>query len=467
MPNYYAHLKFGDKVLEELPRELAGRIGREEAAFHLGCLGPDPLFFYHPIRPNGVRREGVRMHRASALPAAERLRQAIEDGVPMAAGYGAGFLCHLALDSACHGYVDSRAADGPISHMAIEGEYDRMLMERDGLDASEKAHLPASPADRAVWEAASMAFVHASPEQMRRAYRSMNFYSSFLARSNGRVRGKVIGAVSHMLPIPSSPPSSAPSRRRPPSPTGLTGTSRATRPAPRSTSPGPPDEPDISRLLNGQQSRRRKRRKTGRQKCLPVFPYGVYQRKTADPLLPENGQTQRKRRSSGLFQTRLYRRVRSDRGTLQQFIQPQQGGQKHQHRGPQVGAGGLCRLVAGLPVGLYRQTEEEPQAPHHQGRGPQPNGEDLRQHLRPRPVPPEGSAQPLPLDGHPPVGQTHRQQQQAQEQQAPVHRAQLLPQRFFLHCAHPLTQFIHRKRKRCKRTRRTVPVLVKLEYPAV
>ena len=80
MPNYYAHLKFGDKVLEELPRELAGRIGREEAAFHLGCLGPDPLFFYHPIRPNGVRREGVRMHRASALPAAERLRQAIEDG---------------------------------------------------------------------------------------------------------------------------------------------------------------------------------------------------------------------------------------------------------------------------------------------------------------------------------------------------------------------------------------------------
>ena len=189
MPNYYAHLKFGDKVLEELPRELAGRIGREEAAFHLGCLGPDPLFFYHPIRPNGVRREGVRMHRASALPAAERLRQAIEDGVPMAAGYGAGFLCHLALDSACHGYVDSRAADGPISHMAIEGEYDRMLMERDGLDASEKAHLPASPADRAVWEAASMAFVHASPEQMRRA---MHYFGIILFFALGAGAGSLL-----------------------------------------------------------------------------------------------------------------------------------------------------------------------------------------------------------------------------------------------------------------------------------
>ena len=204
MPNYYAHLKFGDKVLGGLPQPLARAIDEEREAFDLGCLGPDPLFFYQPIRPNAVRREGVRMHRNSALPAVERLRQAIEEGVPMSVGYGAGFLCHLALDSACHGYVDSRAADGPISHMAIEGEYDRMLMERDGLDASEKAHLPASPADRAVWEAASMAFVHASPEQMRRAYRSMNFYSSFLARSNGRVRGKVIGAVSHMLPIPSA-----------------------------------------------------------------------------------------------------------------------------------------------------------------------------------------------------------------------------------------------------------------------
>ena len=204
MPNYYAHLKFGDKVLSELPLDLAGRIGREEEAFHLGCLGPDPLFFYHPIRPNGVRREGVRMHRASALPAAERLRQAIEDGVPMSSGYGAGFLCHLALDSACHGYVNDRAADGPISHMAMEGEYDRMLIEGDGLDASEKAHLPRVSDDRAVWEAASRAFVHATPGQMRRAYRSMHFFSSFLARANGRATGKVIGAVSQMLPIPSA-----------------------------------------------------------------------------------------------------------------------------------------------------------------------------------------------------------------------------------------------------------------------
>ena len=204
MPNYYAHLKFGEKVLGELPVALAEAVDREREAFDLGCLGPDPLFFYQPIRPNAVRREGVRMHRNSALPAVERLRQAIEDEVPMSVGYGAGFLCHLALDSACHGYVNHRAAGGPISHMAMEGEYDRMLLENDGLDATERAHLPRISNDHAVWEAASQAFVHASPGQMRRAYRSMHFFSSFLARSNGRATGKVIGAVSHMLPISSA-----------------------------------------------------------------------------------------------------------------------------------------------------------------------------------------------------------------------------------------------------------------------
>ena len=204
MPNYYAHLKFGEKVLEELPVSLAEAVDREREAFDLGCLGPDPLFFYHPIRPNAVRREGVRMHHATALPAVERLRRAIEDELPMSVGYGAGFLCHLALDSACHGYVNHRAADGPISHMAMEGEYDRMLLENDGLDASEKAHLPRISNDDAVWAAAAQAFVHASPGQMRRAYRSMHFFSSFLARANGRATGKVIGAVSHMLPISSA-----------------------------------------------------------------------------------------------------------------------------------------------------------------------------------------------------------------------------------------------------------------------
>ena len=123
----------------------------------------------------------------------------------MSVGYGAGFLCHLALDSACHGYVDERSADGPISHMAMEGEFDRMLMESDGLDTVSQAHLPTPPQKGSqVWDAAACAYIHASPRQVRRAYRAMNFYLGFFARSCGTRRGKVIGAVSRMLPIQSA-----------------------------------------------------------------------------------------------------------------------------------------------------------------------------------------------------------------------------------------------------------------------
>ena len=122
------------------------------------------------------------MHRGSALPAAQRLRRAIEEDVPMSVGYSAGFLCHLALDSACHGYVDQQAAEGPICHMAIEGEYDRRLMLDDGLDVTGRAWLPSLPKDGRVWTAAARAYAHASPDQLRRAYRSMAFLTSFLAR---------------------------------------------------------------------------------------------------------------------------------------------------------------------------------------------------------------------------------------------------------------------------------------------
>ena len=52
MPNYYAHLSLGAQVLSQLPQELSLLLNRERSAFDLGCLGPDPLFFYRPTLPN-------------------------------------------------------------------------------------------------------------------------------------------------------------------------------------------------------------------------------------------------------------------------------------------------------------------------------------------------------------------------------------------------------------------------------
>ena len=63
MPNYYTHLRFGAQVLGRLAAPLRLRLEGERPAFDLGCLGPDPLFFYRPTLPSAVRREGVEMHK--------------------------------------------------------------------------------------------------------------------------------------------------------------------------------------------------------------------------------------------------------------------------------------------------------------------------------------------------------------------------------------------------------------------
>ena len=198
MPNYYAHLSLGAQVLSQLPQELSLLLNRERSAFDLGCLGPDPLFFYRPTRPNPVRREGVAMHARSALPVFGRLREAVEEDAPMSAGYAAGFLCHLALDSACHGWIDRRAAEGTVTHLAMEAEFDRLLMERDDLVSLGRSYLPPMPSGE-VFAAAARAYQHTSPKQLEEGYRSMRRDTALFARLSGhrlsRPANRAVGAL--------------------------------------------------------------------------------------------------------------------------------------------------------------------------------------------------------------------------------------------------------------------------------
>ena len=197
MPNYYAHLNFGGRVLEALPAPLSNTIQMEREAFDLGCLGPDPLFFYRVLQPGTVRREGLETHRHSALPSAKRLRRQVEQGVPMSRGYGAGFLCHLALDSTCHKYIYRRMSEGDITHLAMEGEFDRLLLETDGKDSLGQVYLPEVETP-AVWTAVAGAYMHVSPRQAQQAYRAMARYTRMLAGAYGKRRGRLLDAVSHL-----------------------------------------------------------------------------------------------------------------------------------------------------------------------------------------------------------------------------------------------------------------------------
>lgn len=186
MPNYYAHFKFGALVLDRLPAKAQKELKRERDAFHVGCLGPDPLFFYRPWAvKNPARSEALRMHRESAKGVFLRLRRAVKADAPMARGYAAGFLCHYALDAACHGCVLEAAENGEYSHMRLEAGLDRLLMGLDGYKTPRLAKIPPPTQDMRVYAAGRAAYERAGANALRTGYRAMLWQARLLGRLCG------------------------------------------------------------------------------------------------------------------------------------------------------------------------------------------------------------------------------------------------------------------------------------------
>ena len=153
MPSTYAHKIFGEKVLAVLPKALSEAFAQHLSAYWLGLHGPDLLFYHHPVLPNETRKLGTRLHDLPAagffLNARDEIRKDAETRRLPAqstdlAAYAAGFLCHFALASECHGYIGQRIAESGISHTRIETEFDKYLLARNGeivLGVNHAAHL--------------------------------------------------------------------------------------------------------------------------------------------------------------------------------------------------------------------------------------------------------------------------------------------------------------------------------------
>lgn len=171
MPNYYAHLVFGREVFSRLSGSFRRRIGRELAAFQAGLLGPDPLFFYHPLGRSQPWAAGVGIHREPVRPAADRLMALVREGRPWAEGYAAGFLCHFALDSCCHSYVERREAEGGPTHRRMEAELDRALMLRDGVDPFHRTPFPRLRLSAPFYETAAAVYPGVTARQYAAALR--------------------------------------------------------------------------------------------------------------------------------------------------------------------------------------------------------------------------------------------------------------------------------------------------------
>lgn len=135
MPNIWTHLLFGQEVLKDtgLGRWLENRDTRN--LFHLGCQGPDPLF-YHRFQPwkkdKRMSRLGSAMHEehcGAFLRTLFRHLRGAGDEEP-AVIFAAGFLLHHLLDRNAHPYIFVKSGFKKWNHQRFEIILDTIAARR-------------------------------------------------------------------------------------------------------------------------------------------------------------------------------------------------------------------------------------------------------------------------------------------------------------------------------------------------
>ena len=190
MPSTYAHYTFGKQMMEQFPAEWEGLIRERWDIYAIGLHGPDILFYYHPLKANSVSQIGFGMHDRPArefFAHAKQICLAASDG-ESALAYALGFVCHFALDSTCHGYIEKKIEVSKLAHSRIESEFDRMLLERSGvapLSADLTSHIRATRESAAV---IAPFFASVTEAQVLTALRSMRRCSAFLQAAHAPKR---------------------------------------------------------------------------------------------------------------------------------------------------------------------------------------------------------------------------------------------------------------------------------------
>lgn len=136
MPTTYAHYQFGKDVIRTLPGPLQKAIENHRQLFDIGLYGPDIFFYYRIFHKNRVNAIGYRMHEEYADSFFEHAAEVIKTAKNKSAAraYIYGFICHFALDSECHKYVEKMIQVSGITHSEIEMEFDRMILVRKHID---------------------------------------------------------------------------------------------------------------------------------------------------------------------------------------------------------------------------------------------------------------------------------------------------------------------------------------------
>lgn len=189
MPAGYTHYSFGKAVLSTLPGDVRQCIQRFRRMFDMGLQGPDFFFHYNPIIKNRVRKLGSVFHQETGSEFFTRACEVADSEAAQAYLYGV--LCHYCLDGACHPFIVQTAAEGTISHVRLESEFERFLLEKDGLPYtySIAKHVKLT---RGECMTVARFYPPATGGNVHLATRLMAFHSNFLTGGNREKREKLL-----------------------------------------------------------------------------------------------------------------------------------------------------------------------------------------------------------------------------------------------------------------------------------
>lgn len=157
--------------MSALPRPLQQSIEMHRELFDIGLHGPDILFYYRVFGKNHVNQQGYLLHDQPAdiffENAADVIREASDKGAARAYIYGV--ICHFALDSECHKYVEKMIQVSGISHSEIEMELDRLLLTEDHINPLTYLGTKHIHATRKNAEVIAPFYDHITPEELRKS----------------------------------------------------------------------------------------------------------------------------------------------------------------------------------------------------------------------------------------------------------------------------------------------------------
>lgn len=131
MPANYAHYRFGKQLLSGMCPNDRRSIQRFRRLYDMGLHGPDIFFYHNPLIKTATGQLGGVFHAQSGQEFFARV--CAQAGSEAGRVYLLGLLGHYCLDSLCHPYVEKKEADGSARHVELESEFDRYLLESDGV----------------------------------------------------------------------------------------------------------------------------------------------------------------------------------------------------------------------------------------------------------------------------------------------------------------------------------------------